>query len=119
MGAHRKPFTVDDPRHGTSNGYTNLGCHCPPCTAAWAKAHVAYMDRHPEQREKARLYMVTYNQVLKVRKAAAKVFTAEGVNLWMDTPNPSLNNATPTQFIKAGDTDRVLQILAGLADGVM
>ncbi|WP_432498556.1 helix-turn-helix domain-containing protein [Kineococcus auxinigenes] len=24
-----------DPRHGTANGYRNLGCRCPACTAAW------------------------------------------------------------------------------------
>lgn len=25
-----------DPRHGTSNGYTNLKCRCDACRAAWA-----------------------------------------------------------------------------------
>jgi hypothetical protein len=25
-----------DPRHGTTNGYNNLGCHCPACRTAWA-----------------------------------------------------------------------------------
>lgn len=24
----------DDPRHGTHNGYGNLGCRCDPCKAA-------------------------------------------------------------------------------------
>lgn len=27
----------DDPRHGTANGYRNLGCRCPRCTAAWTE----------------------------------------------------------------------------------
>lgn len=27
-------MTIDDPRHGTINGYTNLGCRCPECRAA-------------------------------------------------------------------------------------
>lgn len=25
----------NDPRHGTVNGYNNLGCRCPQCRAAW------------------------------------------------------------------------------------
>lgn len=25
---------ADDPRHGTVNGYSNLGCRCPPCNDA-------------------------------------------------------------------------------------
>lgn len=29
-------LTPDDPRHGTSNGYTNLKCRCQPCRDAWA-----------------------------------------------------------------------------------
>lgn len=49
-----KPLAPDDPRHGTTNGYTNRGCRCQPCKDAWAINHRAYMDRHPEQREKAR-----------------------------------------------------------------
>lgn len=24
-----------DPRHGSANGYRNLGCRCPGCTDAW------------------------------------------------------------------------------------
>lgn len=52
-----------------------------------------------------------------VRHAAAEVFTPEGVDIWLRSPNRSLNNATPLQFIAAGDTDRVLQLLAQLADG--
>lgn len=44
-----------DPRHGTSNGYINLGCRCQPCRDAHAAKHREYMRTHPEQREKARL----------------------------------------------------------------
>lgn len=54
-----------------------------------------------------------------VQAAAAEVYKPEGVDIWMNAPNPTLNNATPMQFIRAGDTDRVLAVLAGLADGVM
>lgn len=28
---------LTDPRHGTSNGYGNLGCRCDLCRAAWAR----------------------------------------------------------------------------------
>lgn len=31
-------LTPADPRHGTVNGYNNLGCRCPCCCAA----HTAY-----------------------------------------------------------------------------
>lgn len=30
-----------DPRHGTVNGYCNLGCRCARCRAAWAKRTAA------------------------------------------------------------------------------
>lgn len=36
-----------DPRHGTANGYNNLGCHCEPCKAAWAVEHKRYMNADP------------------------------------------------------------------------
>lgn len=52
-----------------------------------------------------------------VRSAAAVVYKPEGVDIWMNAPNRSLNNATPMQFIAAGDTDRVLQVLEQLAGG--
>jgi len=33
----RAEFAADpaDPRHGTANGYRNLGCRCERCTQAW------------------------------------------------------------------------------------
>lgn len=53
----------------------------------------------------------------RVREAAAQVYTPEGVDIWMHAPNRSLNNATPLQFIGAGDTERVLQVLEQLITG--
>ena len=50
-----KPLDVDDPRHGTTNGYGNLNCRCDDCRAANAAHHKDYMGRHPEQREKHRV----------------------------------------------------------------
>lgn len=29
----------NDPRHGTANGYNNLGCRCQPCRKAWADTY--------------------------------------------------------------------------------
>lgn len=45
----------DDPRHGSVNGYSNLGCKCDPCKAAWKAAHWRYMQANPEQYEKGRV----------------------------------------------------------------
>ena len=53
-----------------------------------------------------------------IRKRAAEVFKPEGVEIFMATPRRQLNNATPTQFIAAGDGARVLGLLLALAEGV-
>ena len=36
-GESAEAFRADpaDARHGTANGYRNLGCRCPACTRAW------------------------------------------------------------------------------------
>ena len=39
----------DDPRHGTPNGYNNLDCRCPRCTAA----NTAAQARRREARRNA------------------------------------------------------------------
>jgi hypothetical protein len=41
-----------DPRHGTTNGYGNLGCRCDPCTEAWRVRHLTYMHGKPERMKK-------------------------------------------------------------------
>lgn len=46
-----KPMADDDPRHGTTNGYGNIGCRCDPCRAAHAAHHAAYMRRKREAGE--------------------------------------------------------------------
>jgi hypothetical protein len=61
VGRHRRLRTVtitrvrqmkdDDPRHGTPNGYGNLGCRCDACRAAHAINHAAYMKRKRESGE--------------------------------------------------------------------
>ena len=35
----------DDPRHGTVNGYGNLGCRCSECRKAQAAKQFEYMHR--------------------------------------------------------------------------
>lgn len=45
MARLNKPLAVDDPRHGTVNGYGNLGCRCDACRRAHAENHAAYMAK--------------------------------------------------------------------------
>lgn len=45
------PLSDDDPRHGTTNGYGNLGCRCDACRAAHAVHHARYMKRKREAGE--------------------------------------------------------------------
>jgi hypothetical protein len=37
-----------DPRHGTANGYHNLGCHSPCCREAWATEMRAHRTARAE-----------------------------------------------------------------------
>lgn len=48
--AHKTKITEGDgdPRHGTSNGYSNLDCRCPLCTEAHRIDHYIRMHKHPE-----------------------------------------------------------------------
>lgn len=52
-----------------------------------------------------------------VHRAALDVWTAEGVDIWYDAPNPWLHNATPRQYVEAGDIDKVLQLIEQLVTG--
>lgn len=46
----QKIFTGDgDPRHGTTNGYSNLGCRCDECKTAHADYHREYMHGDPDR----------------------------------------------------------------------
>jgi len=57
-----------DHRHGTTNGYGNLGCRCELCCAANTKNHAEWVQRsgyrplNPETGER-RLTMKEYNKV--------------------------------------------------------
>jgi len=55
----------------------------------------------------------------RVREAAAEVYTPEGVEVWMTARNKMFEGRTPTEMIEAGQTGRVLDLIAALADGVV
>lgn len=45
MSSRYVELTPDDPRHGTTNGYGNLGCRCSPCREAHRQNHARYMQK--------------------------------------------------------------------------
>lgn len=51
-----------------------------------------------------------------VKSVAGGLFTSVGVDRWYDAPNRQLNNATPRQFVDAGDGGKVLDLLTGMTD---
>lgn len=54
-----------------------------------------------------------------VRAAAAEVYTPEGVDIFMDARTLWFGGLTPCQMIEAGRGQDVLDLIEGLADGVM
>ena len=52
-----------------------------------------------------------------VKFVAGALLTSAGVDRWYDTPNSRLNNATPRQFVEAGDGKKVLDLLTRMTDG--
>ena len=71
-----------DPRHGTINGYNNLGCRCRRCTDANSVSHAAYMNQHPEQRAKA-------NARGRQRWASGRQPPAPSATVATDLPSPT------------------------------
>lgn len=45
VARQRPELAPEDPRHGTTNAYGNLGCRCAPCTEAHRRHHRGYMQR--------------------------------------------------------------------------
>lgn len=45
----RRQLALSDPRHETTNGYTNLGCRCDRCRYAHAAAKRQQQARRVEQ----------------------------------------------------------------------
>lgn len=53
-----------------------------------------------------------------IQRSLEQIYATEDERLmWLRSPHPSLNNATPGQFIQAGDADRVLDVLDALLTG--
>lgn len=59
-------------------------------------------------------FMVEWKQVVD---AALEVYTKEGVELWMTSPNRMLGDRSPEDLIWAGETRRVLDYIDFLAEG--
>lgn len=55
----------------------------------------------------------------RVLDACAQVYRPEGVVIWMRSPNQLLGNESPDALIERGETDRVLALIEGLAEGVI
>ena len=51
-----------------------------------------------------------------VKFVAGGLLTSAAVDRWYDTPNRHLNNATPRQFVDAGDGVRVMELLIHMSD---
>ena len=64
MSKPKAPLAVDDPRHGTVNGYGNLRCRCEPCQKA-ASAERA------SRKEEIAAYNAAYRASHKNEQAAA------------------------------------------------
>lgn len=67
MSSPRRELAIDDPRHGTVNGYGNYGCRCEPCKAAKAEETREYNARTVERR-KAR-YLTNPEKYRAARRA--------------------------------------------------
>lgn len=52
-----------------------------------------------------------------VLTAAREVFTDDGIAIWLTHRNVYLDGCTPLDVISDGDTERVLDYLAALAEG--
>lgn len=53
----------------------------------------------------------------QVLDACAEVYDAEGVAIWMQARNRTLDDESPDQLIERGEGDRVLKVLHQLIEG--
>lgn len=53
---------------------------------------------------------------IRVRKALAAVYTPEGIDIWLNAMNRTLDR-TPNQAIAAGETEAVLQLIESMTAG--
>lgn len=68
-----------DPRHGTSNGYSNLKCRCDRCREAWAAAHAKYMERRREREAMQAKEEADTAQDIRAMRAARRWDTARDI----------------------------------------
>ena len=53
----------------------------------------------------------------KVADAALEVYTEEGVRIWMAAKNRHLEDRSPEDLIRSGESDRVMTYIDFLAEG--
>ncbi len=53
----------------------------------------------------------------KVADAANEIYTAEAVRVWMTVPSRMLEDRSPEDLIRAGETQRVMDYIDFLAEG--
>lgn len=53
-----------------------------------------------------------------VRAAVAEIYRPEGVEIWMHAPNRMLGGESPLDLIAAGRSQRVLDLINALAEGI-
>lgn len=57
--------------------------------------------------------------VERIEKLLGELYHAKGVVLWLFAENRMLDGRTAASLIEAGETQRVIALLEGLADGVV
>jgi uncharacterized protein (DUF2384 family) len=62
---------------------------------------------------------VPHGQTAQVVTALLDVYNIDGARIWLFSPNPLLEGRKPIDLIDTDEGDRVLQVIDGLASGVM
>lgn len=72
-----------------------------------------------EQVEKAEQARLVWDlAVAEVKESASRVYTPEGVQVFMSGENVLLDGETPFALIARGEKQRVLDVIDGMAEGV-
>ena len=64
------------------------------------------------------LKLQTAENFQRVKTTLAGVVRPEAANRWLATPNAQLGGATPGEAIQHGETERVLELIASVAEGL-
>lgn len=54
-----------------------------------------------------------------VREAAGELYRPEGVERWIRAENPMLDGERPYRLVQRGETQRVLDLILALCEGVI